>query len=992
MVGKIIRGKFGTSLSAVERGEGIDDEERGRREREEEIGGVEKIRRRGRKKEEEEPKKKKEKRKVRETTWRPFAEAPALASYREEKRRRDEEARLEEQKRKEREEKERVKRIAEFYTNFEKAYLAGKLTKDDIEKFLSDYRIFPKGAYVACQELLADIASGKIEKKEPEEFKREVKERKIVIRGKPVKIEEILGKKGAEVSRGSVILDSLIEKELIESGTKEIAIPEIFKIISRTTRTETRFLPTMVDWTKDDWYNFLLDQYLKGRFCDVPCTKPAFRIEEFVEDYSPEAFIAGKEFLEDIEEQEKEKKRLAAGEPQKEKFKPLSDKEIDEVILGVREYLQGLPIEEGKPILERLQKVQINEFKQILRETISQEDLDKRTSEIEEREKISREEAEKKAEKELAAEAARKILAERELIVHGFWEYDKEKKAWGVKHYSDLDGRSAMALLKKAGITSKGKYVPQGDWERGAVNADTGFRDGFLVEFDEETVRRLDKEMENLYNELDQRKQEIRELEQRVASGEEEAKELLDIKKDLIEGLKSKIYRRERERWAVGLLTIFFDHHGPYSDKETSATKVVYETLCELGLLKFRDDKERQAYEAMVDFVTRMDNFNSPDLKKYMAKTLAEMKDRDPKVRDRAGRRMLDLYRFISPEKLLQFFQDGKKPTDVLSDGELRKYGLIYEVERINKATGKKEKVTINRLIEKRKTLAKREKDIDELRRTGWVILAEGGETYLCDIKNRLMGGDAQLIAEAKGLTGIINYNPETHGFFVARSQGEFNPKIFEDLPQGKLIRGSMFLHPPGREKLQVTLGDLIERLRSPKWKPAPGSELGRFLEREQRRVKTVVTKTQAGWYGARAPDGLPIIVKGLPKDFKSGQEALLRLTQKPQKATEDEMKQREFPEEYYIGHWESEEIPLPKEVKAPPAKVEVRPKTPEERRKEAILSVIESTIKKEMARRRSEMERSPVWGKPEKAAQREKMLKEIESGLRKYFRERYKV
>jgi hypothetical protein len=700
---------------------------------------------------------------------------------------------------------------AAIYSDLRIKYNQGLLKKETLVDFLKD---FPsREEYEAHQRLENAIREGDVDE--------DISEMKNEERGRE---EETVAQKIMKTRKGRTT-EKVREVKVERKGTASINGEE-------------------VNLSADEWYRQLLRDYALGELSEGD-------LKYYLSKFSPEGKAARQQLLSEINKAEapSEQKRL-------------SDKEIDEMVLGVRENLLALPSGEGKPILERLKKVQMGEFKHILEDIISEEEVEKKTAAIAAKEKIEPGAARARAEQELVTEAARKVLAERELVTHGIRSYDKEKKAWGINHYSDLDGKCAMALLQKAGMKGGGKYVPAGDFERGAANADTGFKDGFLAELDEETMVRLEKEMEEMYKELGKRSQELADLRERAAEGDEEAKKILDIKKDLVDELKEKINKREQERWATSLLTLYFDHHGPYSDRDSSATKVVYEVLTELGLLKFKNEAEKKNYEKVVEWVTQSDNFNFPGMKKHF-------QDSD--------RKMIGFVKFRNFDQLLKFAESGKNLTDTLNDQELRKFGLIFKDNK----TGK----TVDRPAERRETIKKTMESVRDLMSHGWTVIAAGGKRFLVDTEGKLRG-EGQWAAASLGYDGTIRYNPKTQGFAVTLNEGTFDEKIFDGLEQGVLIRNSMFLQPEGREKLTVSLGDLIKRL-APDFNPGPKTELKKFLDNEPWRIKTIVRSETAEkkegekkeiWWWANAPDGKKVAVHGLPKDFSSGSEALLKL------------------------------------------------------------------------------------------------------------------
>lgn len=69
------------------------------------------------------------------------------------------------------------------------------------------------------------------------------------------------------------------------------------------------------------------------------------------------------------------------------------------------------------------------------------------------------------------------------ITVHGAWEYAKDKGERVLKAHSDLDGESALALLKMSGIKiDKLNYVPPGKSLAGTINIDTGGKFGVVYD------------------------------------------------------------------------------------------------------------------------------------------------------------------------------------------------------------------------------------------------------------------------------------------------------------------------------------------------------------------------------------------------------------------------------------------------------------------------------------------------------------------------------
>lgn len=410
------------------------------------------------------------------------------------------------------------------------------------------------------------------------------------------------------------------------------------------------------------------------------------------------------------------------------------------------------------------------------------------------------------AREELQAKEIRKYLAERELIVRGIWgvKTKKGEKIWGVRRYTNLDGKCALGLLNLAGIDiSKVKYVTPGDWEQGAINLDTGNKEGFVFQID-------------------------------IAEGE---------KPEFIQ-------------------TVFFDHHGPKSDRNTSATKVVYETLTDLGLLKRSEEMYR-----LVKFATQVDNFAYPEMEKYF---------------ETSDRTVLGLQRFMSFEKLLEYFKAGRSPVEILSDEDLKHYGLIYEDPHTKKI--------INRSEEQKAIIESSKKKLDELKKEGKIIDTKYGKIVI-DIGSELSGG--QWAVAWKGYDGYLAYNYEEgqEGFVLALNRGRLKGL---DLPQGQLVRDTMYVQLRGLEPLRLTLGDLIKAITKKDFKPE--GKLKEFLYREkrERKKKENALRKEAEEAAEEAWKRVPTEIRERIL-LRKKEENLLRLIKKAKSDKEREKLKREL-------------------------------------------------------------------------------------------------
>lgn len=568
-------------------------------------------------------------------------------------------------------------------------------------------------------------------------------------------------------------------------------------------------------------------------------------------------------FFEDFSPESKEahKKLLNEIGAERKPENKLSREDIEEMLmrgLGVREELiKDIPTEGGKTLFEEMLDDQIEIFKGVILDTVSRADYEKKM------EAAGGDRA--RVEKELIAEEAKKFLAMRELFTHGVTGYDKENGRIVLQRYSDLDGKCAIALLGKAGLDIKNVgYLTPGEMEQGQITVDSGNRDGLVI--------------------------------------------------DSAETVDPKTGERKMEVSAV------MDHHGPYSDRGTSATKNVYKVLTELGLLKFEDEKDQKNYEKVVEWVTKTDNFSFPDVEKYF-------KDSD--------QRMIGFLksRFVTLNGLLNFADSGKEVTALLDEKDLRRFGLIYK---------RKKGGVVDHVADRKKEIEKTMGAVRDLAAKGWTIVAENGKKFIIDTQNKI-GGEGQWAAASLGYEGVIRYTPESHNFFVALNKGTFDKETFSGLPQGKLVRGSVFIKLAGGEKLTVTLSDLLQKI-APNFKIGPKTELRGFLDTEPRRIRAIIGLVEEKrmekkrgkplrevvenhYWWTNAPDGKKVIVKSVPGNFKSGGELYVRLRE-PTKEDEERYGMKDF----YVGYFEPDEIILPKK---PAEKKEIEEK--EEEGEEAV-------------------------------------------------------
>lgn len=219
------------------------------------------------------------------------------------------------------------------------------------------------------------------------------------------------------------------------------------------------------------------------------------------------------------------------------------------------------------------------------------------------------------------------------------------------------------------------------------------------------------------------------------------------------------------------------DHHTPESGSDLSATKLVYEKLVSLGLL------EREDYlEKAVEFVNLLDNKKFPDQAKYFKQSFVTI---------------LGLERYLQPKHLFEFFKTDKRPTDILTRDELKKYGLT-------RAATKQLEVVNN-------SLAK----MEEMKKEGFVVDSDRYGKIYVDIGKNLPGGyDA--VNYAGGGVYVI-WSPETGSFFTS-TVGRPLEDSFND---GFKVRDTMWMKPKSSDSpLSITLAEVLNTLTDGKLKP----------------------------------------------------------------------------------------------------------------------------------------------------------------------------
>lgn len=903
----------------------------------------------------------------------------------------------------EREKRESKEGIEAIYNDLKKS---GK-TYGDVLTYMEEHReAFSKLArFEAAETLLEDINRGEITPEIIEKFKEGRFDTRVAF-GHEHELKKPMLPRGKGPKEG--VYSKTKEAEVILNfiDALEAGSPHIGAVRDLEVYQEDASL-----WHWDEWYNFLLGAYTVDPGMKKNIEDYLKKHAEERKKFSKEAYLAHERLFDELLA-EKEGRELGEKFREREEAKPkLSERDIDELTLGFREYLQNLPVPEGKTILERLRQVQAGEFESMLGENISWEDIDNKTiekkaAEIKEKLKISPEEAKTRAEElvraraaaraevasarerieglriirkkpgakeeeikikggeeetdykrkkeeldvldaelkeageaaenELITEAAKKFFALQELVVHhnGGWD---PKRGFRNGYYSDLDGRSAVAIWRMAGIdVKKGSYVPPGYRRQGAFNIDTGLADGLFAdreEIDTETGKKV-------------------------------------------------------------VQTWYEDHHGMHSDRATSATKNLFEDFVKSGLLKFESEEDRRAMEKAVELVTQDDNYTFPGVRGGELYQINSGYDSGKKIYETSDRRFIGYIHGMSFDRILQFFTDQEKkpahlrktPADELTDGELKRYGLYEE-----------------KVAKRRERIKRDVETVEKLIKDGWVVTTRGGKKLVIDIGDK-MGREGQWAAGSRGLDGILRYNPEDHSFTVALNEGIFDEstqEILSSLPQGILIRNNFFYKPAAEKvklgpeeemsertkemlervkgELLVTLGELTESIADPKKENEFGKDLKEFLEKEKREGKLIKTNIfkieereiksesvvtgkdikdiRANWW-ARTSDGMPVLVEKAPKDFSSGGEGLIRLKEKAKAILRGENIEKfglewsgdgkeEKEVDFWFGEWEKTKFPEP---------------TPEEREREEAKRKVAEFIGEEIEDRRKKLYRDPSF------------------------------
>lgn len=230
---------------------------------------------------------------------------------------------------------------------------------------------------------------------------------------------------------------------------------------------------------------------------------------------------------------------------------------------------------------------------------------------------------------------------------------------------------------------------------------------------------------------------------------------------------------------------VVIDHHADESGRDTSTTKYVYESLVDLGLLEKKEELDN-----LVNFVTEADNKTFPDF------NFGE-----------SWRTMDGLQRYATFDNLHGFFRQGKDPSEILSEQDIKYFGLEKGSQ------GQKE--LVERTPEEFKKLQE-EGLVVESERYGKVVINVEGQS-------RLSGGfDA---AKFCGCDTYIAFGPNS--FFITSTK-----PIEDDFGPGFKLRETMWVCPlPITDEIAAEKPDLdalLDKMTDGKFEPT--GKLAEFL------------------------------------------------------------------------------------------------------------------------------------------------------------------
>lgn len=229
--------------------------------------------------------------------------------------------------------------------------------------------------------------------------------------------------------------------------------------------------------------------------------------------------------------------------------------------------------------------------------------------------------------------------------------------------------------------------------------------------------------------------------------------------------------------------TAFFDHHAAESGSDTCATKIVYEALVKLGLLK-----KEEWLDKLIEFVTNEDNQTYPS-----PNPIEDYKN--------SWQSLLGLGTYIKFKKLVDFFQNfNKLPREPMTADELKRFGLDKKTE------GRKKEIEHNVKVLEGET--GKEAEVND-----FVVKTKKYGKIIIDIVRpdgqKLLRGRGFPIAKAFGFGGYLIWNPSANNFFLSTVG-----KLEHTFSQGRAVRETMWTKPDNDSiLLSITLEQVLTTL-----------------------------------------------------------------------------------------------------------------------------------------------------------------------------------
>jgi hypothetical protein len=248
------------------------------------------------------------------------------------------------------------------------------------------------------------------------------------------------------------------------------------------------------------------------------------------------------------------------------------------------------------------------------------------------------------------------------------------------------------------------------------------------------------------------------------------------------EGIKNK----DRGKRFFANLGVIIDHH---PDGAPSAAGMVFKLLDKFRMFENNRNIGRndvQAISRMVEFIDLTDSQGFQEVGK-------------PENWNKSDKTILGLHRFMKFPDLLKFFKEDGGYNRELTEEELKKYGLVGEIEE----NGEKRK--INRQEQQRRVIDGSSEKLKEFEKNGFIIETKFGKTII-DAKGELPGG--AFVAQSIGAS-YLKWNAKEKTIFMF-SDKELNKDLFD---VGFRVRKHLWLVPEDTKETGLTLNKVIEKI-----------------------------------------------------------------------------------------------------------------------------------------------------------------------------------